>query len=488
MIKFIYDKLKPYVNIISAILVILSLCFVMLTHYKIYISNSGDASEPVPNWLLLLDLLLIIIICSLIGLRIRNFINKYLKGNSKNKLQRKILNIIILFAILPPFLCITYFYIYFSNSSKMWFNNAIDQSLKESLEISKIYVNENKARLKDNLFELKRFVEKNTDLLLSNPIKFEKKFSALAASRSITEAVILINNKNKNKILSKTAFSFYPSLENFNITQDYKPNDAGVSIIMNEDDNYMRAITTLDNMPNTYILLGILVNDKVIMHIKNVQGANKDYNNLKSNIEITQKQFLTSFTILSFLVILSLILLFIIFISKYILPLLEVINGMQKISEGDYSTELDKSNKNTEISLLFSSFNKMTKLIAQKNNDLSFSMQLSESKKDFLEYILGSLPTGVIYINTNKNITLYNQASSNILNEKSLNGKNISEVFVGIEKLIAIAEKHPDKHHEEIIKIKINGKVQKISVTIAIDFAKGEIRGFIINFLTVINN
>ncbi|MDC0857187.1 hypothetical protein OAP83_00565 [Rickettsiales bacterium] len=485
MIKYLYEKFKPYVNIISISLVVLSLCFVIITHYKIYVSNIGDIAKPVPRSLLALDLTLIILICSLIGLRIRNFINKYLKGNRKNRLQRKIINIIILFSVLPPLLCITYFYIYFSNSSKMWFNNAIDKSLKESLEISKIYVDENKARLKDNLFELKRFTEKNTDILLSNPIKFDKKLSALAASRSITEAVVMINNKKNNKILSKTSFSFYPSVENFNIQEDYKPNDLGISIIIDDDDNYMRAITKLDNMPNTYILLGILINDKVIMHIKNVQGANKDYNILKSNIETTQKQFLTSFTILSFLVIISLILLFIIFISKYILPLLEVINGMQKISDGNYTVKLDQSNKNTEISLLFSSFNKMVTLIAQKNNDLSYSMKLSESKKDFLEYILGSLPTAVIYINPEKNITLYNQIASELLDKKSLNGANINDVFSGIEQLIKNAENHPDQSHNEIIKIKSHGKTLKINLSIAIDFAKGEIRGFIINFLPI---
>ncbi len=483
MIKYIFEKFKPYVNIISISLVVLSLFFVIITHYKIYVSNIGDIAKPVPTALLALNIIFIILICSLIGLRIRNFVSKYLHENSKNKLQRKIINIIILFAVLPPLLCITYFYIYFSNSSKMWFNNAIDKSLKDSLEISKIYVDENKARLKDNLFELKRFAEKNTDILLSNPIKFEKKLSALAASRSITEAVVMINNKDKNKILSKTSFSFYPSVENFNIQKDYQPNELGVSIIIDDDDNYMRAITKLDNMPNTYILLGILINDKVIMHIKNVEGANKDYNILKSNIKTTQKQFLTSFTILSFLVIISLILLFIIFISKYILPLLEVINGMQKIADGNYTVKLDKSNKNTEISLLFSSFNKMVTLIAQKNSDLSYSMKLSESKKDFLEYILGSLPSGVIYINTEKNITLYNQLASDLLEKETLNGVYIYDVFIGIEKLIKHAESHPDQIHNEVISVKSNSKTVKINTSIAIDFSNGEIRGFIINFL-----
>lgn len=368
----------------------------------------------------------------------------------------------------------------------MWFNNAIDQSLQESLEISKIYVDENKALIKDNLFQLKRFSEKNTDLLISNPIKFEKKFSALAASRSITEAVILINNKGNNKILSKTSFSFYPSVESFDLSEDYKPDDVGVSIMIDDDDNYMRAITTLDNMPNAYILLGVLINDKVIRHIKNVQGANKDYDLLKSNIEETQKQFLISFSTLSFLVILSLVLLFMIFIAKYILPLIEVISATQRISDGNYDIRLDEQGKNAEISLLFSSFNKMVQLIAQKNCDLSYSKQLSESKKDFLEYILGSMPSAIIYLNTEKTVMLYNIVATKLLENESLYGINIFEIMPDLEALLTEAEKAPDQIHNRTLETKINGKMKTFHLLAALDFSKGEIRGFIINFLPVI--
>ena len=488
MINSLLNKAKPYLNVISTLVVFLSLFFVFLTHYKINLANVGDNAVSVPTYLLTLDIILIILICSLIGYKIRNFITIHLKGQEQNKLQKKIIQIIVSFAVLPPLLCIIYFYMYFSNSSKMWFNNAIDQSLQESLEISKIYVDENKALIKDNLFQLKRFSEKNTDLLISNPIKFEKKFSALAASRSITEAVILIHNDKNNKVLSKTSFSFYPSVEKFDLTEDYKPDDVGVSIRIDDDDNYMRAITTLDNMPNAYILLGVLINDKVIRHIKNVQGANKDYDLLKSNIEETQKQFLISFSILSFLLILSLVLLFMVFIAKYIFPLVEVISATQKISSGNYDIKLDEKGKNAEIALLFSSFNKMVKLIAQKNCDLSYSKQLSESQKDFLEYILGSLPSAVLYLNIEKTIKLYNIAATDLLETEALSGINLFDLMPELDRLLIEAEKEPDQVHEGQLKTKINGKNKIFHILVSLDFSKGEIRGFIINFLPVETN
>ncbi|MBL6785440.1 MAG: hypothetical protein ISQ32_03975 [Rickettsiales bacterium] len=483
MTKSIGEKTKSYINYASIILVILSLIFVLVTHIKINLADINDKAAAVPKELLIFDIILILLISFLIAIKIRNFIKKHLKDAKQSKLQRKVIQIIVLFAALPPLLCVTYFYIYFSQSSKMWFNNAIDRSLQESLEISKIYVEENKTLIKDNLFQLKRFSERNTDLLLSNPLKFEKKFSALAASRSITEAVIMIQNKNKNKILSKTSFSFYPSVEDFNLYEDYKPDELGVSIIIDDDDNYMRAITKLDNMPNTYILLGVLINDKVIRHIKNVQGANKEYTLLKANIENTQEQFLISFSILSFLLLLTLVLLFMIFISKYILPLVEVISATQKISDGNYNFSLDEQGQNAEISVLYSSFNKMVKLIAKKNSDLSYSKKLSETKNDFLEFILGSMPSAVVYLNTDKNVTLYNVAASKALHRETLYGLNIIDVIPELDDLILTAEKQPDLIHEKKLKAYINDETIELQLLLSIDFTKGEIRGFIINFL-----
>ena len=57
-----------------------------------------------------------------------------------------------------------------------------------------------------------------------------------------------------------------------------------------------------------------------------------------------------------------------------------------------------------------------------------------------------------------------------------------------LDRLLIEAEKEPDQVHEGQLKTKINGKNKIFHILVSLDFSKGEIRGFIINFLPVETN
>ena len=476
-------KSKTIYKLPFILFIAISLLFIVITHYNLLANNLTNVKLSIAKYIIAFDIILIITLALTIFYIIFNYSNHYIKKENQNNLQKKIIKTILFLAILPPLLCLIFFFLYFSKTSKFWFQNEIDQALKESQEISHFYINESKLNIKNNLSKFEKFVEKNTALLLSNPLKFEQNFSALAATNSITEAVIIIYNKNNGErsILAKTDFSFYPSIENIDFEKDFNPDKFGNSISINDDDNYIKAITKLSNIPNAYILIGDLINDKIVRHINNVNGANKDYTTLKNNIKNAQKELLYSFSAIIFFLIFSIVLAFLNFIYKYIFPIVEIVGATEKISNGNYQIQLDHTDKNQELSMLYKSFNNMVTLISKKNNALSYSKKLSDNQKEFLEYIMGIMPTAVIYLNTQKEIKFFNSKASLLFNKKDLCNIKILENNPELNDLILNSEKEPDMAlSKDLI---INNIEGIIHTSIAIDSYGGEFRGYIINLI-----
>lgn len=478
-------KIESYVLVTLAILTL----FIGVINYftAMSISSQEEIGKLFPVYLIVIDILLIISIISYIIYKTRVFLGVKKKDLFTYKFQTKIVLILSSICILPVLIIIVFSLSFFNFDSKSWFSEVVDIALSESLEISDIYINEHRDDIKDDLFNMKKFTEKNTKMILLNSNKFDSNFSGNAAMLSLTEAVIFLYNKNNRtvKILSKTPFSFFSSIEQLDFEKHFQPNNMGYNLIFNEDDNYIRAITSIETIPNTYILVGKLINDKVIRHIKNAEDANSNYHKIKDGIKKTKNQFYIVFILIISLIFLSVVLLTMYYSSKIFLPIIDIVLATRQVSQGKYNISLDTKNTNEEMAVLLKSFNRMVKLIGKKNSDLSMSHQIVTTKKKFLETILGTLPAATIVLDVNKKIKLFNKSARNLFADKNLNNVDMSMLCPDIVYVIDKLHGVPDDVINDIINVKLDGKVRKLHVFATIEKLNGEINGYILNIFLV---
>ena len=118
-------------------------------------------------------------------------------------------------------------------------------------------------------------------------------------------------------------------------------------------------------------------------------------------------------------------------------PITNLIKSANKISEGNFDAKVSETDQFQEIKVLLSSYNKMISEIENKQNELISKSQEDEEKRIFIEAILSLLTIGVISLDKNFNILLYNKTLTKLFrNTKTfkindnflsyfLNGKNI---------------------------------------------------------------
>lgn len=486
---------KKYISSIFHTLILttilLSLFLGLTTLFKVVkFSQIEYIGFEIPNSLVYSNILLIILTSAFIFTKLILIFRHNKKGEHGARLQNKLLLMISLIAVTPAVLIFVFCYFFIINTSHYSISPTIAKALNESLSVSEIYIDENEENLANNLRSLKKHVEKNTKKIINSPVEFEKEFSGHAAFLSLTEAVLFIHNeqKNTNKIISKTAFSFIPSVENIDVEIDFIPNELGYQIVFNNDDNYLRAITKIDTLPNAYIVVGKLVNDIAVRHITNAKMAEIDFNNLQNDINSFRENLTLVFMIVVVLVILTSELIAIYLASFFTKPLAQIVEASENLRKGNFKYRVNDDIKIAELKIVISSFNDMLEIINKDKANMDYSNQLINNHVEFLKELLGKLPTAVVLLGVNKEVKLFNRKAEDILDKKQISERDLTIFLPQLEKCLSKAEKKPLEASSFEFNVKINGKTRKLLLYVFLDIYDGEIKGYVLNFCEINNS
>ena len=95
-------------------------------------------------------------------------------------------------------------------------------------------------------------------------------------------------------------------------------------------------------------------------------------------------------------------------------PISNLIESANEISKGNFDAKVSEIDQFEEIKVLISSYNKMIVEIENKQNQLITKSNEDEEKRLFIEAILSLLTIGVVSMDDNFNINLYNKSFLNI--------------------------------------------------------------------------
>jgi nitrogen fixation/metabolism regulation signal transduction histidine kinase len=127
---------------------------------------------------------------------------------------------------------------------------------------------------------------------------------------------------------------------------------------------------------------------------------------------------------------------------RLVAPVSELAMATRAVAEGDYSTQLPPPRVRDELGFLVSSFNAMTRRIAQARDAAAESQRLVESQRAYLESVLSHLSTGVMAFDFEGKLRTANAAAGQILglDPAVYEGCAIRELAVAREALVPLVE------------------------------------------------
>ena len=468
-----------------------SLFFFMLASLVI-MSQSLQNSELFNRYysiLLILNGLGLVSLIILIIFNIKRLIRQF-----KNKIigSRMTVRMVMLFSILSvtPVLIVYYFSLDFLHRGiDSWFDLRVEQALDDSLELSRLALDVRMRELLNMTEKIAEELNESNDSELPFVIdQIRERVNANELTLLTREGVVIASSS----IDTKSLIPVTP--------------DKNILLQLSQGSSYIG----LDVIKNTNLLIRVVANlstkniDKEARLVQTLFPISERMNQLtesvqSSYIEYKELSYLREQLKVSFIIILTLVLLFSMFSAvwaafysarKLSEPVKNLAEGTRLIAEGDYSTRLPVPG-NDELGFLVSSFNDMTDKISQARDSVKRSQLETESQRNFLETILSRLSSGVIVLNQDGSLEKYNISANQILNidfdifEK----KNIQILIKELPSLIDFFEcissniqEQLDEWHEQITLSNKTGNLTLMINGAMLVGSDGKTSGYVIVF------
>ena len=355
-----------------------------------------------------------------------------------------------------------------------WFDLRIEQALDDSLELSRLALD---VRMRELLNTTEKIAEELSDTnnaeLPSHINQIRDRINADELTLLTRKGAIVVSSSEDTK-------SLIPNTPEETILLQLIQNNSYIGIDLIENKGLV--IRAVVNVP----MIGIGSTEKIIQALF---PMSERMNQLSANvqtsfIEYKELSYLREQLKFSFIIILTLVLLFSIFSAVWAAfylartlaaPIKDLAQGTRAIAKGNYNTKLPVPS-NDELGFLVTSFNDMTDKISQARDTAKNSQKESESQQIYLETILSRLSSGVIVFNKDGKIEKSNISAAQILQIEVtiLNQKNIDDLINNFSKLKSffecisnnINEKTNDWREQIILSKKTGNQILLINGTI----------------------
>ena len=470
----------------------IGLClFIFMLSSLLMMSKSLQNSELFDRFylgLLLFNALGLISLSILIILNLKRLIRQL-----KNRVigARMTIRIVVLFSLLSvtPVLIVYYFSLDFLHRGiDSWFDLRIEQALDDSLELSRLALD---VRMRELLNTTEKIAEELSDTndveLPSHIDQIRDRINADELTLLTRKGVIVVSSSEDTK-------SLVPDTPEETILLQLIHNNSYIGIDLIENKGLV--IRAVVNVP----MIGIGSTEKIIQALF---PMSERMNQLSANvqtsfIEYKELSYLREQLKFSFIIILTLVLLFSVFSAVWAAfysartlaaPIKDLAQGTRAIAKGNYNTKLPVPS-NDELGFLVASFNDMTDKISQARDTAKNSQKESESQQIYLETILSRLSSGVIVFNKDGKIEKSNISAAQILQIEVtiLNQKNIDDLINNFSKLKSffecisnnINEKTNDWREQIILSKKTGNQILLINGTVLTSSDNSKIKHIVV--------
>ena len=357
------------------------------------------------QFFLLADVIFVILLISIIIRQIVLILVRRRKSYDESRLYIKFVNLFAAMALGPAIGLVIITSLFFNLELRTWYGDAVRDAVVNSNIVARNYENEIQAEIVSDTQLIMREILKVSQ---NNEVNIQSIRTALSEFINLrTISSIYIFNTEGNIYLSLKD----PDNKNFSVPSNeiFKIVNQNRVYIFQLNKNSITAYKKINFLNDVYMQVNRNLNTNIWDHISATKEAFEIYTMKEEESSGIQITYSMIFVLFSICFILVAILIGFNLASNLSKPITNLIKSANKISEGDFDAKVSEADQFQEIKVLLSSYNKMISEIENKQNELISKSQEDEEKRIFIEAILSLLTIGVISLDKNFNILLYNK-------------------------------------------------------------------------------
>ncbi len=460
------------------LLIILIVLSFSITFYLMLPNNQLVKDPQNLQYLLLADVIFVLILLSIIIRQILLVFIYKRKNFNESRLYIKFVNLFTAMALGPAIGLVIIASLFFNLELRTWYGGAVREAVVNSNNVARDYENDIQSEIiSDTQLIMREIIKvsKNNEVQRDD---IEKVLQEFINIRTISN--IYLFNRKGDIFLSLDD----QKVENFTYPDEsiFKLLDENQVYIFQRNENSISAYKKINFLNDIFFQINRNLNNNIWKHISDTRRAYEIYTSKEEESVGIQITFSMIFVLFSICFILIAVLIGFNLARRLSKPITNLIDSANEISKGNFDAKVSEDDQFEEIKVLLTSYNKMINEIQSKQNQILAKSEEDESKRIFIEAILSLLTTGVISLDRDLNINLFNNSSLKILNKKrkDLENNNFIDVFPEWNKIINNFKKSKRLIENFQIELVINDNARNINLRIIKEINESVISGYVV--------
>lgn len=289
-----------------------------------------------------------------------------------------------------------------------WFSEHVETSIAGAVDVAKHHYASLKGTALSSAERLVRGIQDNGALMNDNRLsewleerRKQEELFAIRLLRSPSEQVVEVHNA------AAAIPSFNEPEPNASAVTRALRGESRVLFEENEASQFVRAYVPISLAGHAGVLMSTLrINPELTQALAVINDSYTEYERRKVFRTYIRSGYFLTLSMITGLILFSAIWIAFYIARELVVPIQRLAEGTRAVAKGDYDFQI-RAAGDDELSLLVKSFNTMT-------SDLRESRQQAESRRLYLETILGNLAVGVIALDTRGTVVSVNSAAAKL--------------------------------------------------------------------------
>jgi two-component system nitrogen regulation sensor histidine kinase NtrY len=385
-------------------------------------------------------------------------------------------------AVAPTIVVACFAVAFFHFGIQTWFNDPVRESLSQSLQVSRGYLEEHRNNIRAVALEMANDLARAGRFLSADPTVFAEVLDTQTTLRGLTEAVIY--EPTTGQVLAAAGIFVGLGVEPppASVTQQALRGD--VVVLDGGDGTRVRAVVRLESTPPLMLMIGRPIDPSILAYMHRTEQAVSEYQRLDENRSWLQIAFAWIFAIVALLVLLAAGLIGLVMANQIARPVGMLISAAERVRSGDLQVRVEEAATGDELAGLSRAFNRMTGQLAAQRSELMDAYSQIDERRRFTETVLAGVSAGVIGLDAHGRIELPNRTADELLGFDLLTaiGKPLAEIMPEFNALLGEVAKSPDRARTAEIQIGPSNKRRTLLVRISAELSGGRTDGYVVTF------
>lgn len=436
--------------------------------------------------LLNLCLFCLIGLAALISYRLARMVMTRRAGKSGSVLQLRMVSVFGLLAVTPTLIVALFAGIFFYLGVQSWFSERVQKVVDESAVVANAYLHEHQQAIRADTLAMVNDISREAPRLMASPRGFNQFIDSQSSTRALTEALVF---DSSGKILGRSSLSF--SLEFEPVSEDMleRARQGEVVLMLGQKSDKVRALAKIDALFDAYLLVGRLVESKVLSHVETAEGAVAEYATIKQRSGELQRRLFLTFAVVALLLLLVAVWFGMNFANRLATPLSVLVDMAERVRAGDLTARIQEKflKYEDELGSLGRAFNRMTGQLESQRGELIDANRQLDMRRRFTEAVLSGVSAGVIGVNHDGHITLINASAAFLLalpNPEDWVGKPVLSLLPEMDGLMQQVMQKPSARFVdgEIDITQDEGPSKTFFVRISLEQVEQDVQGYVVTF------